>query len=93
MMGEVEETMPEPNATGPERSAARFPGKLFGGGLVVLAVASLVADFFIDHHGKFGVDGTIGFYAWYGALSALAFAAGAWVLGIVLGRPGDTYDR
>lgn len=89
----MEETMPQPKATRPERSAARFPGRLFGGGLVVLAAASLAADFFIDHHGKFGVDGTIGFYAWYGALSALVVAAGAWILGTVLGRPDDHYDR
>ncbi len=85
--------MPRPKATRPETSAARFPGRLLGGGLVVLAVASLAADLLIDHHGKFGVDGTIGFYAWYGALSALGFAAGAWVLGAVLGRPDDHYDR
>lgn len=85
--------MTEPRQPGPDPDHAPFPGKLLGGGLVALAVASLAADLFIDHHGKFGVDGTIGFYAWFGALSAVVFAAGAWVLGAVLGRPGDPYDR
>lgn len=85
--------MAEPKQTGPERSTTGFPGKVLGGGLAVLAVASLAADLFIDHHGKFGIDGTIGFYAWFGALSALVFAAGAFVLGRILGRPADTYDR
>lgn len=85
--------MTEPKQPGPDPHRAHFPGKLLGGGLVALAVASLAADLFIDHHGKFGVDGTIGFYAWFGALSALVFAAGAFVLGRILGRAADTYDR
>jgi hypothetical protein len=85
--------MKEPTETQPHHTGGRFPGKLLGGALVALAVASLAADLFIDHHGKFGVDGTIGFYAWFGALSAIVFAAAAYVLGTVLGRPGDTYDR
>ena len=79
--------------TASERDKTRFPGKVFGAILLVIAVASLVADLFIDHHGKFGIDGTIGFYAWFGALSCVVFAGLAWVLGQVLGRPGDYYDR
>lgn len=85
--------MNEPTRIQPYRTGARFPGKLLGGVLAALAVSSLAADFFIDHHGKFGVDGTIGFYAWYGALSALVFAAAAYVLGVVAGRPDDGDGR
>lgn len=85
--------MTDPKEHRPDPLAARFPGKLLGGALVTLAVVSLAADFFVDHHGKFGVDGTIGFYAWFGLLSAVVLAAGAFLLGVVLGRPGDTYDR
>ncbi len=79
------------NAAG--RETRRFPGKVFGGILLVVAVASLAADLLIDHHGKFGIDGTIGFYAWFGALSCIGFAAVAWLVGQVLGRPDDYYDR
>ena len=86
-------TMTAPRFTEPQRTQVRFPGKLFGGVLVGLAVAALAAGFFIDHHGKFGIDGTIGFYAWYGALSAVVFAAAAFILGVVAGRPDDHHDR
>ena len=38
---------------------------------IVILAATVLADFFIDHHGEFGIDGTIGFYAWYGFLSCV----------------------
>ena len=38
---------------------------------IVILAATVLADLFIDHHGKFGIDGTIGFYAWYGFLSCV----------------------
>ncbi|MBN9017322.1 MAG: hypothetical protein J0H11_07895 [Rhizobiales bacterium] len=47
----------------------------------VLAIAVIVllvlvgADFFVEHHGAFGIDGTPGFAAWYGFASAVFFVA------------------
>jgi hypothetical protein len=59
---------------------------------VVLA-ATILADLFIDHHGAFGIDGTIGFYAWYGFASCVVLVAAAKALGVFLKRPEDFYDR
>lgn len=85
--------MSERTSTEATRKTSRFPGKIFGVLLLVVAAASLAADAMIDHHGKFGIDGTIGFYAWFGALSAIVFAALGWVVGQVLGRADGYYDR
>ena len=85
--------MSDSNGKAATRETSRFPGKIFGVLLVVVAVAALAADLFIDHHGKFGIDGTIGFYAWFGALSAIVFAAVGWIVGQVFGRADDYYDR
>jgi hypothetical protein len=53
---------------------------------------TVLADFFIDHHGVFGVDGTIGFYAWYGFVSCVVLVIGAKALGALLKRPDGYYD-
>jgi len=60
---------------------------------VVIAGAAVVAGLVIDHHGKFGIDGAIGFYAWYGILTVVALLALSRLLGVLLGRPGDYYDH
>ena len=60
---------------------------------IVVLATTVLADLFIDHHGKFGVDGTIGFYAWYGFLSCVCLVVVARALGVVLKRPADYYDR
>ena len=58
---------------------------------IAVLVLTVVADFFVDHHGVFGIDGTVGFYAWYGFLSCLVLVVGAKALGAVLSRPDDYY--
>jgi hypothetical protein len=60
---------------------------------IIVLAATVLADFFIDHHGKFGIDGTIGFYAWYGFLSCVCLVFAARALGVFLKRPADYYDR
>ena len=60
--------------------------------IVVLAL-TVLADFFVDHHGKFGIDGTIGFYAWYGFLSCVVLVFGAKALGVFLKRKDTYYDN
>lgn len=61
--------------------------------LIVILAVTVLADFFVEHHGKFGVDGTIGFYAWYGFLSCVCLVVLARALGAILKRPADYYDR
>jgi hypothetical protein len=61
--------------------------------LAVIAAATVGADLLIDHHGKFGIDGTIGFYAWYGLLVVIALIVLSGLLGVFLARPDDYYDH
>ena len=63
--------------------------------IVFVAVLALtvIADFFTDHHGVFDIDGTIGFYAWYGFLSCVVLVLGAKALGVFLKRRDDYYGR
>jgi uncharacterized membrane protein len=59
--------------------------------IAVLAI-TVLADLFIDHHGKFFSDGTFGFSAWYGFLSCVVLVVFAKGLGVILKRPDDYYD-
>jgi hypothetical protein len=59
---------------------------------IVILALTVIADLFIDHHGSFGIDGTIGFYAWYGFLSCVVLVVGAKGLGILLKRKDTYYD-
>ena len=60
--------------------------------IVVLAL-TVLADLAIEHHPYFGVDGTIGFGAWYGFAGCVALVLVAKALGAVLKRPDSYYDR
>jgi len=59
---------------------------------VVLAV-TVLADLAIEHHAYFGIDGAIGFGAWFGFASCVALVFVAKALGAVLKRPDSYYDR
>lgn len=59
---------------------------------VAVLAATVLADLVFAPHGEFGVDGTIGFYAWYGFLSCVALIFGALGLGFWLKRRDDFYD-
>jgi len=54
---------------------------------------TVLADFFIEHHGHFGLDGTFGFGAWYGFLSCVVLVAFSKALGVLLKRPDTYYDE
>ena len=61
--------------------------------IVSLAVLALtvLADFVFTPKDHFGIDGTIGFYAWFGFASCVALVVGARVLGMIFKRPDDYY--
>lgn len=65
--------------------------KLWWGFSAVL-VLTLLAQFFIDIHSYFTVDGWPAFYAVFGFVSCVAMVIFAKVLGYVLKRPDDFYD-
>jgi hypothetical protein len=61
-------------------------------GFVVVLAATLVPDLFMDHHGEFALDGTIGFGAWFGFVSCVALVFGSIWLGRILKRRDSYYD-
>lgn len=64
---------------------------LWRGGFVVLTLVVL-ADFFIHTHEYFQIDGTFGFYAWYGLVVCVGMVLLAKALGIFLKRKDTYYD-
>lgn len=60
--------------------------------LVALA-ASVLAGFLIHPHPYFGIDGTLGFFAWYGFAACVILLLLARLLGMLLERPETFYDE
>ncbi|KAB2913243.1 MAG: hypothetical protein F9K29_16675 [Hyphomicrobiaceae bacterium] len=56
----------------------------------VILTTVVLADFLVEHHPLFGLDGTFGFAAWYGFASCIALVLFAKALGALLKRL-DTY--
>ena len=57
--------------------------------LVLTAFASL----FTQVHARFGLDGSFAFYAWYGFLTCIGMVLVAKLLGRLLHRKDNYYDR
>lgn len=58
-----------------------------------IVLAGLVlADTFVHAHSSFGLEGTFGFYAWYGLATCMAMVIIAKLLGVLLKRPDTYYD-
>lgn len=60
-----------------------------GFGMLALLV---LADFIIHPHAAFGIDGTFGFYSWYGLLTCLAMIFFSKFLALFLKRKDTYYD-
>lgn len=61
-------------------------------GFAVILTALVLGDLLVHGHPGFGVDGTFGFYAWYGLGTCVAMVLVAKALGLVLKRPDTYYD-
>lgn len=61
-------------------------------GLVLLAVL-VMADFFLVPHPYFGIDGTFGFFSWYGLAVCIAMVLFAKALGVFIKRKDTYYDE
>ncbi|WP_206211951.1 hypothetical protein [Wenzhouxiangella sp. XN24] len=66
----------------------RWLWRIFG---VVLAL-TVAAQWFIEPHGYFGVDGTFGFNAWFGFLACVVMVVVAKLLGYLVKRPESYYE-
>ena len=60
-------------------------------GLCILSVLVL-SDLIIPTHTAFGIDGSFGFYYWYGLLTCFAMIVFAKLLGFFLKRKDTYYD-
>lgn len=61
---------------------------IFGVVLAIVTLAGLTGVI----HPHFGIDGTFGFYSWYGFTSCIAMVLVAKVLGVMLKRRDDYYE-
>ncbi|MGE0118637.1 MAG: hypothetical protein AB7S71_12105 [Dongiaceae bacterium] len=59
----------------------------------VMLAATVAVEWFVHPYGFFVVDGTFAFNAWYGFAACVALIVVAKLLGIVIKRPDDYYDR
>ena len=62
-------------------------------GFALILAALVLADRFIHPHPAFGVDGSFGFYAWYGLFTCMAMVLFAKALGVLLKRRDDYYEE
>ena len=62
--------------------------------IVLLAVLALLvaADFVVEHHASFWIDGTPGFAAWFSLASAALAVLVAYGWGLLMRRPGERAD-
>lgn len=62
--------------------------------LYICLVLSVIVEFFVTHHERFGghgVDSSIGFSAWFGFISCLLMVVFAKLLGFLIKRPDNFY--
>ena len=64
---------------------------LWRGGFAILALL-VAADFFMTPHPTFMIDGTFGFFSWYGLSVCVAMILFAKLLGLFLKRKDTYYD-
>ena len=65
---------------------------LWRAGFIALFILVL-ADLLISSHPYFSIDGTFGFYAWYGFFSCAFMVIGAKVFGKLVKRPETYYEE
>jgi hypothetical protein len=59
---------------------------------VTVLAATVAADLFFHRHDLFGIDGSFGFYAWYGFVACVGLVLGSRLLGLLLKRADTYYD-
>ncbi|AWB66435.1 hypothetical protein C2869_08340 [Saccharobesus litoralis] len=62
-------------------------------GFIVVLGITILAELFIHKHDYFGLDGSFGFFGWYGFITCVAMVVVAKLLGYVLKRKEEYYDE
>lgn len=60
--------------------------------LIAILIAAVIADFFVEHHAYFGIDGTPGFAAWFGFAAAVLAVVLATGWRRIVGRKERPHD-
>jgi len=60
---------------------------------ITILVILVFADFFMEPHPYFGIDGSFGFFSWFGLVTCMAMVVFAKGLGVVLKRKDTYYDE
>lgn len=84
---------PTSSAPPPHWLVRRSTIRLLWGIFLLILAATVAADFWLtESHALFGLDGSFGFYAWYGFGTCVLMVVGAKLLGFVLKRKDTYYD-
>ncbi len=59
---------------------------------VLVLLGTLVAEAFVHTHSLFGIDGSFGFHAWFGAMACAGLIAVSKLLALFLKRKDTYYD-
>lgn len=59
----------------------------------IVLLVTVLMDLVIEHHPYFGLDGTLGFGAWFGFVSCVVMIVVAKALGAFLKRSDTYYDN
>lgn len=65
---------------------------LWRGSIAILSLL-VIADFFVHPHPYFKIDGTFGFYSWFGLAVCAGMVVFAKALGVFLKRKDTYYDN
>lgn len=60
---------------------------------IIVLAATVVADFAIHRHTFFVIDGTFGYYAWFGFIACVVLIFLAKLLGFIIKRQDDYYEN
>ena len=60
---------------------------------IAILIVTVIGSFFVHQHEPFGVEDSLGFFAWYGFISCVAMVIFAKLLGFILKRPENYYDN
>jgi hypothetical protein len=67
--------------------------RLFWGIFVLVLILTVVAGLLLPVHAYFGIDGSLGFNAWYGFATCVGMILVAKALGYFLKRKDSYYER
>ncbi len=67
--------------------------RLLWRGFIAVLVLTVLLQLAIPIHGHFGIDGTFGFFAWYGFIACAVMILGSKLVGVFLKRKDTYYDQ